>query len=336
MSTLRIAIAGTGRIAQRMIPAIRYVDDLELVAVSSTTQARAAQFAQEHDIPRAHASLDALLTEGGVDAVYIANATAAHTPDSITALEKGVAVLCEKPFATSLAEADATLAAARQNNCLFMEGFWTLCLPTWQAAKAALEAGEIGDAHHLYADFAFPMSDFSADRLLHQPAGGCLLDRGVYPIALAVYLFGPAKTISSQHIRNDEGVDLLNTLTLSHGGGVISQLSASMISKGANQGIISGTTGRISILDPLLGGEKISISPHTINPANKSGGSGLMDRLRDALKSPEVSRHPFGIDQYTPMWQHFAEIYRSGAKQSPLISHAFSREIARIVDTAHM
>src|SRR5437879_2589394 len=74
--------------------------------------ARARAFAARHGVPRVHDTYDALLGDPDVDAVYNPLPNALHAPWTIRALEAGKHVLCEKPFAVSVAEARAMADAA--------------------------------------------------------------------------------------------------------------------------------------------------------------------------------------------------------------------------------
>lgn len=343
-TSFRIGIVGTGRIAARMIAAMRHVPGLTPGPVVSQDRGRAANFAATHGLPGTEENVASLLSGGKIDAVYIGNDTAFHARDAGLALRARVPVLCEKPFATQFADARHVLDTAAATGTLFMEGLWTLCLPAFAAARQAVTTGRIGTPHHLFADFSYPHSPESHHRLYERDGGGCLLDRTVYPVSLAVFLFGPANSVQAVIDRTAQGIDQASALTLTHGNGVIAQLNASMIAKGANLASISGSAGRLDLLEPLLGTERLLISPHTassnLKPAEKGGfiarlkASATARRLRATLPVLRADAHPYGADQYAPMLAHFHHLLATGARESPVITHALSLEVARIIGEA--
>jgi 1,5-anhydro-D-fructose reductase (1,5-anhydro-D-mannitol-forming) len=119
------ALVGTGAIARsRMAPAIARHDGSRVVAVVSSSAERAAALAAATDAARAlaaatdaaraYTSLDAALADDAVDAVYIATTNELHAAQAIASLRAGRHVLCEKPLALSLHDAEAMVAAASE------------------------------------------------------------------------------------------------------------------------------------------------------------------------------------------------------------------------------
>jgi 1,5-anhydro-D-fructose reductase (1,5-anhydro-D-mannitol-forming) len=105
------AIAGTGAIARsRMAPAIARHG--RIVAVVSASAERARAFAAETGAARACTTLDQALEDDDVEAVYVGTTNELHAEQAIACLRAGRHVLCEKPLALTLDDADAMLAAA--------------------------------------------------------------------------------------------------------------------------------------------------------------------------------------------------------------------------------
>lgn len=111
---VRWGMIGIGTIGREwMATAIANQPDGELVAVASSDPARASAFAAERGIPKAHATVDDLLNDEGIDAVYISTTNEWHKPQTLAAVAAGKHVLCEKPLAMNLADADEMVAASR-------------------------------------------------------------------------------------------------------------------------------------------------------------------------------------------------------------------------------
>src|SRR5918996_875273 len=102
------AIISTGQHADlKIAPAINAAEGAELVAVYSRDQGRADAFAKKHGAKAAYDSLDALLEDSRVEAVFIASPNALHAAQTLQAARAGKHVLAEKPMATTLEDAVA-------------------------------------------------------------------------------------------------------------------------------------------------------------------------------------------------------------------------------------
>src|SRR5262245_16580291 len=95
---VRWGILSTARINNRLITALRASSQTQLVAVASRSEARATEYAADHNIPQAHDSYEALIADPDVEVIYISTPNALHVDWSVRALEAGKHVLCEKPF----------------------------------------------------------------------------------------------------------------------------------------------------------------------------------------------------------------------------------------------
>ena len=123
MDTVRWGLLSTAKINAEVLAGARLSDRVKVVAVASRDAARAARYAREHGIERAHGSYEALLADPEVDAVYISLPNSLHVEWSIRALEAGKHVLCEKPLARSPDEAARAFDAADRAGRLLMEAF---------------------------------------------------------------------------------------------------------------------------------------------------------------------------------------------------------------------
>lgn len=102
---VRWGLLSTAAIGATMVQAARGSTTSEFVAVASRDADRAAAFAGKHGLARSFGSYDDLLASDEVDAVYVALPVSMHTEWTVRALRAGKHVLCEKPFATTAADA---------------------------------------------------------------------------------------------------------------------------------------------------------------------------------------------------------------------------------------
>lgn len=112
--TLGWGLIGASTIAREwMIPAINAHPDSRVVGVMSSSQERGERYAKENGIPQAYSHIDDLLTDPGVDVVYISTTNERHKDETLLAARAGKHVLCEKPLALNLEDAREMVAACR-------------------------------------------------------------------------------------------------------------------------------------------------------------------------------------------------------------------------------
>jgi predicted dehydrogenase len=116
---LPVGVIGVGALGQHHARHLAHLDDVRLVGVHDLDRGRAQKVAAEHGAT-AFGQADDLLAK--VEAVTVAVPTAAHAEVGLHALERGIPVLMEKPLATTLAEADTLIAAARRQGVQLQVG----------------------------------------------------------------------------------------------------------------------------------------------------------------------------------------------------------------------
>ena len=257
MRKIRWGIIGAGRIAGSFAQDMRFVPNGELVAIASRTPERAGEFARQHGISRVYGNYEALFTDPVVEAVYIATPHAQHLGNATAALRAGKAVLCEKPITLNVTECQSLLAVAGETGGYLMEGMWTWFLPAVRQAVRWAGEGRIGRIRHVQADFGYPQLPFDANRREYNAAlgGGCLLEMGVYPVALS-HLFQQADplrlNVTAHHAPNGVEDDLVTVLEFPES---VSTLTTSFRCKLRNWAYVIGEEGYIAIPDFWRAGE---------------------------------------------------------------------------------
>ncbi len=208
--TIRWGVLGVANIATgTVIPAIQQADGCEVVAIASRSAERAAAAATRLGIARAHGSYEALLADPEVDAVYVPLPNHLHAPWSIRALEAGKHVLCEKPLALGVDEAETMVAAAARTGGKLMEAFMYRFHPQWELVRNLIAAGRIGPLRMVNSWFTYEPQPEDDYRNVPEAGGGVLLDIGCYCVSVARFLFGTEPTVVGGAIRRDgHGVDI--------------------------------------------------------------------------------------------------------------------------------
>ena len=141
---LKIGILGCGKIAQvRHIPEYTANENCEIVAFFDLCRERAEEMAQKFG-GKAYDSAEALLADPNVDAVSVCVANAAHADLAVRALRAGKHVLCEKPMATTLADCEGMIAAAKETGKRLLIGQNQRFAKAHVLAKELVENGTVG------------------------------------------------------------------------------------------------------------------------------------------------------------------------------------------------
>ncbi len=245
---LRWGILSTGNIAKQFARGLAVIDDAELVAVGSRSQASADTFGDEFNVPTRHASYEALAADPNVDAIYIGTPHPFHKENALLCIDNGKAVLLEKPFTINAKDTKAVIDAARAKGVFLMEAMWTRFLPAMVKVRELLAEGVIGELRMLNAEFCFRTGAGPEHRLLNpELGGGGLLDVGIYPIALSYMLFGAPQTIASAAHIGETGVDEQAAMVFQYGDGELAHLSCGIRTPSLMEAAIQGTEGIIKL-----------------------------------------------------------------------------------------
>lgn len=249
--TINWGILGPGKIASKFAADLKLVEDAKLIAVASRSEKDAKTFARTFDIEHSYGSYYAMLENPFIDVVYIATPHPFHFEHSLLCMNKGKAVLCEKPLAMNTSQVDEMIETAKKNGVFLMEAMWTRFFPAIRKAETLIAEGAIGEIRLLQADFGF-FAEFDAQSRLfnNMLGGGSLLDVGVYPLFLATLLLGkPSEIKALSHFSSAE-VDLSTSMVMHYPSSATALLTSSIICDTPLTVIISGTKGSIKIGSP--------------------------------------------------------------------------------------
>ena len=144
--TIRWALLGPGRHANWFVaPQMKKAADTELAAVVSRDRARGEAFAEKYQIPAVHTSVDELLRDPAIDAIYDASPDGLHVPHIIAAAAAGKHILVEKPLAMSIGECLEAMAACRKHNVKLGVVFNQRHEAVHQEARRMVTEGQIGE-----------------------------------------------------------------------------------------------------------------------------------------------------------------------------------------------
>jgi predicted dehydrogenase len=222
MERLRWGVLGAARIAvNKVVPAMQRGRFCEVAAIASRDLAKAREAAQALGIPRAYGSYEELLEDPALDAVYNPLPNHLHVPWSVKALAAGKHVLCEKPVALDVAEAEELREAARRSGKRVQEAFMVRTHPQWLAARELVRSGRLGELRAVSSFFSYFNDDPANVRNVAEWGGGGLMDVGCYPITVSRFLFEqePRRVMGLLERDPRFGTDRLTSGLLDFGGG---------------------------------------------------------------------------------------------------------------------
>lgn len=135
---IRFAVIGTNWITRQFVEAAHESGKYKLTAVYSRSLEQAQHFANDFSVEHLFTSLEAMAESDAIDAVYIASPNALHFPQTQLFLSHKIHVIYEKPLASNLAEVDAAIACARENQVVLFEAFKTAYLPNFHLLRQML------------------------------------------------------------------------------------------------------------------------------------------------------------------------------------------------------
>ena len=244
---MRIGIIGAGSIAGIMATTLQPLHGAQCYAIASRDIKRAREFADKYGFERAYGSYADMLSDPGVELVYIATPHSHHYEHIKMCLEHGKHVLCEKAFCANADQAREVLLMAEERGLLLAEAIWTRYMPMREIINKVLKSGIIGNATSLSANLGYPL--IGKSRMVRpELAGGALLDLGVYVLNFASMVFGDEiDSIAANCIKLDTGVDAQETIMLTYRDGRMASLYATMLAQTDRRGLINGTAGYIEI-----------------------------------------------------------------------------------------
>lgn len=206
MKKVKIALIGTGNIAQAHIEAYRHADNAEIYALCDIDEQKLNRTGDKYGISRRYTDLDTMLAElPELDAASVCVWNCNHAECAIKALNAGLDVLCEKPMAYNTKQAEEMLEAAKKNNKLLMIGFVMRFGDEAKIAKDFIDKDYLGEIYYSKAHYVRrhgnPGGWFSDKS---RSGGGPVIDLGVHVIDYTRYMMGNPKPVSVYAITFDK------------------------------------------------------------------------------------------------------------------------------------
>ncbi len=198
----KVGIIGAGAIAQEChFPGYKKDRRSKVVAFAEPTAERHDEIKERFGKVEGYTDYKEMLKNEDLDIVSICTPNAFHAENAIAALKAGCHVLCEKPIATNLKDADKMIAAAKKARKKLMVGFTHRLFRGPQKCRQLVKDKKIGKPFMIRVRFAHggPYPSWAKNAWFYNPklaAGGALLDMGIHAIDLALWMMGPIVAVN--------------------------------------------------------------------------------------------------------------------------------------------
>lgn len=327
---VRFGIVGTGRISDWVLKGAAQDSRIKVTAVCSRTVEAAEAFISRNPMAadaRIYTSVEEMVADPQVDAVYIGTPNQTHCEYTITALNAGKHVLCEKPLAINAEEGRQMVEAARKSGRLLMEAMVSTLNPNFIAIASRIH--EIAPVHNYSSYFCQYSSKYEALKrgevatAFKPGTAGALRDVGVYTIYPLVSLFGRPQSVEGKlhTVETSEGTsDVCGTACL-HYEGMDATLTWSKTYDSFQPTEIAGENGNL-ILDEIHIARKAEIVPHAA-PTSGQGPKPGRTLLSEGLP----------MNEYHYEFKEFADLLEQGKKESANNSLQTSLAVLEIIET---
>lgn len=193
MADLKAVVVGAGWIAEHChLPGYAGADGVKIMAIADLLPERANALATQFEVPRTYTDWHEMVEREKPDIVSVCVPNVLHAEIALDAIAAGANVLCEKPLATSVAEAQRMFDAARSAGVLLMSAQNVRFRKINEAIKARIDAGAFGHIYHAECFYVRRIGipswgSFTQKKLSY---GGALLDIGVHVLDLALWFMG--------------------------------------------------------------------------------------------------------------------------------------------------
>lgn len=246
-------LVGTGRIADdRILPGINACPGNRLVAVVSREQQRAEAFAKKFGAENAYTSYDEMLRNPEVSVVAVHTPNALHAEQVIAAARAGKHVFCDKPLATTVADAERMVAECEKAGVKLGMNFHNRFMQCFIDTKAVIESGELGEVQLVQIEAspgARPGAMLASWRVDPAMAGlGTTMSIGVHAYDILRFLLSSEVETVTALFDTPRGVmEETNLSTLQFANGVMAQVNVNEKARYPyNDFVIHATKGRIT------------------------------------------------------------------------------------------
>lgn len=312
LSSVRWGIVGCGDVTEvKSGPGLQRAEKSELVAVMRRDEAKAKDYAERHNVPKWYSTVEDLLQDPAVDAVYVATPPGSHLEIARKVSAAGKPCYMEKPMARNVPESTEMRAMFAEAGVPLFVAYYRRAYPRYQRLKEILDSGSLGELSDVrYVLRKRPPAGGTAGwrHDVINSGGGLFVDVGSHLLDILDFLLGPLRQVSGVAVRSAEAQQ----------GSPEDAVAASFI---AGQGIVGsatwdfrashdeeimeivGSQGRVLVPDPMNGMQIIlersdgsARETMEVPPPAPSVQEPLIQTVTNALVAGDASLCPSSAD----------------------------------------
>jgi predicted dehydrogenase len=331
---IRAAIVGIGHWGRTLINAVQgNSDKIRFVAGHNRTRAKAEAFCAEKGIAL-YDSLDAILADPKIDAVYFATPHSEHGGQVERAAAAGKHVFMEKPFTLDRKSAAAALDAVARAGVTLGVAYPRRFHPGMVELKSRVASGSLGTIAHCYGEQNTPaglwMAEGSWRATAEEAPGGAMTALGVHNVDAMIHLFGEIDEVYASSLKRAIAYDAEDTTSImfSMRNGMSASMVCSLVTTVSYRLAVFGSKGCAELRTPNLDfhftpipserptGRQVAVPPQVTEYAGFNGLLAEMEAFADAIAGGPA--YPIPPEQVLHAVAVFEAIVTSAARRQPV------------------
>ncbi len=321
MTRVRVVVIGAGNWGRNHIRTLATLAGADLAAVCDISEERREAIRRQYPAVSVTDEVDAALDVA--EAVVVATPAATHAKLATRAIERGLPVLVEKPFALSVAEAEATAEFAEARGVPIVVGHVLLFHPAVERLKSLIATGELGDLFYLYSQ--------RVNLGQVRPDENALWSFGPHDVSIALELLEaePVRVVAHGRSYLQPGIEDVVFLNMEFSSGVMAHIQMSWLDPHKERRLTVVGSKKMVVFDDMQVREKLKIYDRGIErpPDYASYGESLSIREGD-IAIPRVSN----VEPLSAELRHFMAVVR-GTERSR-VPAASGVQVVRILEAA--
>jgi predicted dehydrogenase len=302
VSRLKVAVIGAGVWGRNHVRTLAALPEVELTAVCDISAKRREEISQRYPGVLVTDALEAALRPA--EAVVVASAAATHAELATAAIERGLPVLVEKPFALSVADAERLAALAAARRVPVVVGHLLLFHPAVERLRTMVVAKELGDIYYLYSQ--------RVNLGQVRPDENALWSFGPHDISVAMFLLdaAPLRVAAQGRSYLQPGIEDVVFLTMEFESGIMAHVQMSWLDPHKERRLTVVGSQRMVVFDDMHPREKLKIYDKGVDrpPEYRSYGESLSIREGD-ISLPRIPN----VEPLTAELRHFVAVARGQA-----------------------
>jgi predicted dehydrogenase len=311
---VRVGVVGLGYWGPNIARNLAAIDGCELRWLCDGDAAARERLAASFPAVRTSGELQELLADDELDAVVLATPVPTHSELAIAVARAGKHCFVEKPLATSAADAETAVAAARDAGKVLMVGHLLEYHPAVVRLKQLVDDGELGSLYYVYGN-RLNLGKLRADE-------NALWSLGAHDVSVVLHLIGEEPDVCACYVR--EGVEDVVFCYLRFPSGVVAHLHLSWLDPHKERRMTVVGARRMATFDDMLVEGKLSIYDKGFDEDARSWGE-YITRSGDVFQPRIANAEPLRVE-----CEHFVACVRDGT--TPRSDGASGLRVVRVLE----